>query len=303
MKVFYIIAWIGLALSVIVHVLSILGPEDVLSDIDGIVWMLHGGAILLGFPAVLCSQKLISGTQEKDFWKAVLKDCPLWMSRMVGFFFLYGIISFIIFMTTSEGPTHGRGTPAHIFKGFSGHWMIFYSIEVAIFHSYLKKKLSDVSNTFFGDKIVPMDKESRHQYDSITEYKRIRWDKYFRIIVIFFIVGGIFLILLWLAFRGYPWFLGCTLFSLFPFAVVNMVYAAYSGWKHNVYIKKNHFEIWKKGKSSFFVDRVEAQRLIKELDDPYLKSLSLNATKFSKICFWVWMIVIGVIIIGLILLQ
>jgi hypothetical protein len=88
MKALYIIAWICLVLSIIVHVLSTLGPEDVLSGIDGIVWLLHGGAILLGFPAILCSQKLIVGTQEKDFWTAALKNCPLWIRRMVGFFVL-----------------------------------------------------------------------------------------------------------------------------------------------------------------------------------------------------------------------
>jgi len=38
-------------------------------------------------------------------------------------------------------------------------------------------------------------------------------------------------------------------------------------------------------------------------DDPYLKSLALKSTRFSTICFWVWLIVIGVILIGLTLLQ
>ena len=303
MKALYIIAWICLVLSITVHVLSILGPEDVLSDIDGIVWLLHGGGILLGFPAVLCSQKLIVGTQEKDFWKAVLKDCPLWMRRMVGFFFLYGIVSFIIFITKSEEPTHSSGTPANIFRGFSGHWMIFYSIEVAIFYSYLKKKFSDTSKNMFSDQILPMDRDSRQQYDSNGDSSQTKRGKYFRIIMVFLIVGTIFLFLLWLAVIGYPWFLGCILFSLVPFVVIQAIYMIYFTWRWDRYMQKNHFKIWKKGKSSSLADSVESQRLVKELDDPYLKSLTFKATRFSKICLWVWLFVVGLVVIGLVLLQ
>ncbi|MBN1124872.1 MAG: hypothetical protein JXA82_07685, partial [Sedimentisphaerales bacterium] len=81
MKVLYVIAWTGLVLSVLVHALSIISPEDILSDIDAFVWILHGGAILLGFPLVLCSQKITIGTKEKDFWRAALKYCPSWMKK------------------------------------------------------------------------------------------------------------------------------------------------------------------------------------------------------------------------------
>lgn len=302
MKALYIIAWVCLVLSIIVHVLSILGPEDVLSDVDAFVWLLHGGAILLGLPVVMCAQKLIIGTQEKDSWKAVLKNCPYWMRGMVVFFVVYGIGNFIVFMR-SGAATHSGDTPASIFKGFSGHWMIFYSIEVAIFYSYLKQKLSGAPKNFLGGQVVPMDADSRQQYDADVGRHQIKWNKYRRIIVIFLIVGSIFLILLWLAFRGYPWFLGYILLSLFPFAVAHVIYMLYSTWRADVYLQRNHFKIWKKGKSSSLADRVESQRLVKELDDPYLKSLNVKARRFSTICFWVWLIVVGVIVTSLILLQ
>jgi hypothetical protein len=139
-KTLYVIAWVGLTSSVIVHVLSILGPADVLSDVDAFVWILHGGVILLGFPMVLCSQKLAFGAQKKDFWKAALKNCPVWMKNMIGFFFLYGVINFILFISKSETIISSHGTPASVFKGFSGHWMIIYSMEVAVFYACLKKK-------------------------------------------------------------------------------------------------------------------------------------------------------------------
>lgn len=302
MKALYIIAWVCLVLSIIVHVLSIWGPEDVLSDVDAFVWLLHGGAILLGLPLVLCAQKLIVGTQEKDFWKTALKNCPYWMRGMVVFFVVYGIANFIFFMRSGAAARSGD-TPANIFKGFSGHWMIFYSLEVAVFYSYLKQKLSDAPKKLLGGQVVPMDADSRQQYDADEGRHQIKWNKYRRIIVIFLIVGSIFSILLWLAFRGYPWFLGYILLSLFPFAAAHVIYMLYSGWRADVYLQKNHFKIWKKGKSSSLADRVESQRLVKELDDPYLKSLNIKARRFSTICFWIWLIVVGLIVTVLILLQ
>ena len=189
------------------------------------------------------------------------------------------------------------------FKYLSGFWMTFYSIEVAVFHSYLKKKISDTSKNVFSDQILPMDKDSRQQYDSNKYNTQTKWSKYSRIIMIFFIVGAIFLFLLWLAIIGYPWFLGCTLFSLVPFVVIQVLYMIYFTWRWERYMQKNHFKIWKKGKSSSLADRVESQKLVKELDDPYIKSLNLKATRFSKICLWIWLVVVVLINVGLVLLQ
>jgi hypothetical protein len=303
MKALYIIAWICLVLCIIVHVLAILGQEDILSDIDVLFWLLHGGVILLGLPLVLCSQKLIVGIKEKDFWKAVLKDCPSWMRRMAGFFVLYGIINFIFF-TRTFGTVENVSSPTVTdFRYVSSFWMIFYSIEIAVFHSYLKKKSSDAQKNVLSDQILPMDKDSRQQYDPNGDSTQTKWSKYSRIIMIFIIVGAIFLFLLWLAIIGYPWFLGCTLFSLVPFVAIHAIYIIYFSWRWNRYMQKNHFKIWKKGKSYSLADRVESQRLVNELDDSYLKTLNLKATRFSTICLYIWLVVVVLINVGLVLLQ
>lgn len=301
MKALYTIAWVGLVLSVVVHTLLILGPDDVLSDIDAFVWMLHGGCILLGFPLVLCARKITIGTHEKDFWKAVLKYCPSWMKGMVGFFFLYGIINFILFIKSGTVENDGS-TPASVFKGFSGHWMIFYSIEVAVFYSYLKKCSNTLKNSL-NEQSMSMADSFNQLHNSNLPSPRTKRKNYYRIVVIFLIVGSAFLCLLWLAFKGYPWFLGVTLFSLFPFVVIQALYAIYSGWRTSVYLQKNDFKTWKKSKSSSYADRIESQRLIKEMNDPYLKSLTLKATKFSTICFWVWLILIGIVLASLSVIQ
>lgn len=301
MKALYIIAWVCLVLSIIVHTLSIIGPEDILSDIDAFVWILHGGAILLFFPLMWCSHTMINRTQEKNFWAAVLKNCPFWLKKMANFFFLYAIINFILFIKSGKVENDGS-TPASVFKGFSGHWMAFYSIEVAVFYSYLKKRSVAVKSSFNGPSMST--EECFHeQYDLKLPHSQKKRNKYFRFIFLFLVVGSAFCGLLWLAFKGYPWFLFVTLFSLFPFIIIQALYALFSNWRTSVYLQKNHFKIWKKGKSSSLADRVESQRLIKEMNDPYLISLESKVTKFSKILFWVWLVSIGIVLIGLALMP
>lgn len=298
MKALYIIAWIGLVFSVAVHATSIVGSEYALSDIEEFVWILHGGAIFLGFGAVLCSGTITTGTQEKDFWKAVLIYCPSWMKKMVGFFVLYGIVNFIIFISIGI-KGNGDDTPASVFRGFSGHWMIFYSIEVAIFCSYLRK-FSAVLDRSPNEPHALVDRDC---YNSNLLFPQIKKKQYSRYLVLFLIVGTVFCALLWLAFKGYPWYLGVTLLSLFPFMAIHILYGIHHTWRARAYFKKNHNQIWKKSKSSSFADRMEAQRLIKELNDPQWKLLSLKFKKFSTICFWVWLILIVIALAVLAIIQ
>lgn len=104
-----------------------------------------------------------------------------------------------------------------------------------------------------------------------------------------FIIGAIFLGLLWLAAHGYPWILFFALFSLFPFFIVNIAYMLYMGWKSDQYLQKNYFEIWKMGKSVSFIKRLEYMKQTNQIDDPHLKEMARRNFLFSKRCFWVWL--------------
>ncbi len=122
-------------------------------------------------------------------------------------------------------------------------------------------------------------------------------------IICAFIIGAIFLILLWLAVKGYPWilfFIFFTLFSLFPFAIVNMAYMLYIAWRGDRYLQKNYFEIWKIGKSVSFIKRLESMKLFNQINDPYLDEMTRRNFLFSKRCFWVWLclVLVGWLIIG-----
>ena len=102
---------------------------------EAFFWMLHIGIFVVWFPAVLVAQRLVGNVNRKDLWKVVLKDSPDWMRYMVYGFFGYAMFNFLLFMT--KAPTGGGGAnpPAVVWRGFSGHWMAFYSAALAILYA------------------------------------------------------------------------------------------------------------------------------------------------------------------------
>jgi hypothetical protein len=123
---------IGLFLSLWVHLGAVMGrrvaPET-------FFWMLHMGIFIVWLPAVLVAQRLVGNVNRKDLWKVILKDSPDWMRYMVYVFFGYAFVNFMFFVT--KAPTGGGGAnpPAVVWRGFSGHWMAFYSAALAILYS------------------------------------------------------------------------------------------------------------------------------------------------------------------------
>jgi hypothetical protein len=123
---------IGLVVSLWVHVGAVMGRRVAPG---AFFWMLHIGIFVVWFPAVLVAQRLVGSTNRKDFWRAVLKESPDWMRYMVYGFGGYAMVNFLLFMT--KAPTGGGGAnpPAVVWRGFSGHWMVFYSAALAILYS------------------------------------------------------------------------------------------------------------------------------------------------------------------------
>lgn len=79
--------------------------------------------------------KRVGNTSRKDFWKVVLRGSPEWMRYMVYGFLGYALVNFLIFMPQAPKGGTGGETPAVVWRGFSGHWMAFYSAALAILYS------------------------------------------------------------------------------------------------------------------------------------------------------------------------
>ncbi len=121
------LALIGLILSLFVHINALMGNR-----MPSMFWGLHVGIFVVWFPAVFVAQKRVGRTRGKGFWKAVLKGAPVWVRYMTYAFFFYAFANFFLFMANAPDKTSGSNASAIEWRGFSGHWMAFYSAAFAI---------------------------------------------------------------------------------------------------------------------------------------------------------------------------
>lgn len=133
--VFVALSAIGLVLSLWVHLGAVTGKRVAPQEF---FWLLHVGIFAVWFPAVLVANRLVGNQRRSDFWKVVLRGCPDWMRYMVYGFFGYAALNFALFI--AKAPTGGGGAnpPPVVWRGFSGHWMVFYSAAMAILYSAAK---------------------------------------------------------------------------------------------------------------------------------------------------------------------
>lgn len=140
---FALLAALGLALSLLSHIAALLGSQGPLGDY---AWILHIGIFVVWLPAVLVANRLTAGCERKDFWKAALRGCPPWMKYLAGAFFLYALINFVTFIANAPPKAGSGAMPPSVVRGFSGHWMAFYSAAMAVLYSAAHVKESDAAH-------------------------------------------------------------------------------------------------------------------------------------------------------------
>jgi len=126
---------IGLALSVVSHVASLLGA---LGPLGRYSFALHVGVFIVWGPAVLVTQQLAKDASRGEVWKIVLRGCPAWMKYMTYGLVAYAILNFALYMYREPKPGAPDGMSPRDVRGFSGHWMVFYSAALAILYSAAK---------------------------------------------------------------------------------------------------------------------------------------------------------------------
>jgi len=134
---FVYLSALGLVLSIIVHVAALLGL-----NVSSAAIMLHLGIFVVWLPAVITSNTSLKNQYgRKDVWKYILRGSPKWMRYMTFGFFYYAFINFAIFvfMPHTVAPDAGD-MPPFVMRGFSGHWMAFYSAAFSILYSAIQIK-------------------------------------------------------------------------------------------------------------------------------------------------------------------
>jgi hypothetical protein len=139
---FLLLSVIGLVLSLIAHTAALLGLPQPLGAAAG---GLHMGIFVVWLPAVLVSNRLVADYKQKDYWKAALRGCPQWMRRMMFAFCGYVVVNFLTLIAVAppRGVGGGANAPTVVFRGFSGHWMAFYSAAAAVLYSAIVGARSD----------------------------------------------------------------------------------------------------------------------------------------------------------------
>ena len=121
----------GLTLSLISHLAALWGSQGPLGDY---ALVLHIGIFIVWIPTVLVTSRMGADFKNKDLWKAALRGCPPWMRYMLYGFFGYAFVNFAYFILVA--PKGGSGPmPPAVVRGFSGHWMAFYSTAAAVLYS------------------------------------------------------------------------------------------------------------------------------------------------------------------------
>src|SRR5262249_60153 len=118
----------------IVHLFGSLGLPQPLGQTT---WLLHIGVFVVFWPAATLQRYLGKGfKQHKGVnWEIALRGCPVWMRVLTYGFGVYAITNFITFVVAAPAGAQVGPPPPIVFRGFSGHWMVFYSTSMAYLYS------------------------------------------------------------------------------------------------------------------------------------------------------------------------
>lgn len=165
-KYLFYFAALGWGLSLIIH-LSALAGIDVSENIP-FIWLLHVGIFAVWLPVVLELRKeqdvqngsFLSRMNPLAFYKNTFKGTPSVLIIIGVTGFIYAMINILLFMQSQTGvPTvkdgqyilHNHGQliktlteaeyhqyKANEVQGFSGHWIAFYGMAMAVLFRFIK---------------------------------------------------------------------------------------------------------------------------------------------------------------------
>lgn len=122
----------GFSASLLVHVLALAGLA---SPLGSATWFLHIGIFVVWFPAVVVAQRLSKSARQADFWKATFRGCPVWMRSGAYVVFAYAFVNFFLFLAQASSYPKNKVPDLIEYRGFSGHWMVFYYMGAATLYS------------------------------------------------------------------------------------------------------------------------------------------------------------------------
>ena len=135
LRAIMLLALTGFTASAIVHALAVAGVP---SPFGPATWVLHVGIFAVWIPTILVAQRLTKTAKQSDFWKAAFRGCPPWVR--VGAYLLagYAALNFILFVVSTGQYPKNEVPDVVNYRGFSGHWMVFYYLATATLYSAIR---------------------------------------------------------------------------------------------------------------------------------------------------------------------
>jgi hypothetical protein len=177
-KFLFFFAVCGWTLGLAAHLLSLAGID--VADKFPLIWLLHVGVFIVWIPIILYlrkneelksfqMQRTIGKLYRSGFYKIIFKDAPFWMKIVAVGGLFYAFINFGLFMFSQQGvgtagirngqfvlEIHGhfiknltereyRFYRSNVLRGFSGHWIAFYGLAMAILYPFIKPVENKIS--------------------------------------------------------------------------------------------------------------------------------------------------------------
>lgn len=125
----------GFAASLFVHLLALAGVS---SPFGAATLGLHIGIFVVWLPTVLVVRRLAKNVRQADLWKAALRGCPPWVQPGMIIVGGYALVNFVLFLAQTSGYPKNDVPLVIAYRGFSGHWMIFYYVAAATLYSAIQ---------------------------------------------------------------------------------------------------------------------------------------------------------------------
>ena len=124
-----LVAAIGFVASVGCHLMAWLQMEPAGGKW---VFILHVGILVLWFPLVMMANRTMPkpGRGNVDH---LLAELPKWAGRVVSALFFYALLNFAYFIYCTQEYPKNKVPFSLELRGFSGHWIMFYSAAWAGF--------------------------------------------------------------------------------------------------------------------------------------------------------------------------
>jgi hypothetical protein len=133
--VWIVISGLGLALSIVLHVLALL--DIYIISMNVMLNVLYSAPFIVGYCSIIVRMRLTRGVDKKDLKKLMRSDMPKWMLTSTGLLVLYGFVMLVVLLVRrlsgGLGPADMEKWRRASYIARSGGWIALWTIDLLVF--------------------------------------------------------------------------------------------------------------------------------------------------------------------------